>query len=468
MRSVAPHRTLLAALWMSAVGCAEPSQPAPDLEEALADTAVEDATVDVAHEAEPDIDAPDIDAPDTDAPDATPDVEETAATPITLPPECFRPILPPPEWPTFEATSPVPVHPPHTGDCSSEEGLSLYLTRIEPLVNGSKPVSCNQCHLSGIDMGLYVQDTPCQTMACLVDAGEVDLTDPPASEILARILGESDPASALITSEVIAEEHDGVLEWITWSASCQSVVCPPYDAPCGDGDIEPPEASFTVPLGACDEDALAADFDARVFRWRGRCAHCHNTCKDGYPAPCWVDTDFDSEDPVAQRVAAMHTMYNLIGIGAIDVAEPDQSLFILKPLDEASGGVFHGGGKKMVGPHDQAYQDFVLWAEGYATCYGGETPQAPAASITEPLHKKKFDLGELVTFEGDAIDPQDGPLPDEALVWTSELLDVPFGTGRGPFEAALPLGDQVVTLTATDGDDNLGTWTIIVRIREPE
>ena len=121
----------------------------------------------------------------------------------------------------------------------------------------------------------------------------------------------------------------------------------------------------------------------------------------------------------------------------------------------------------MVDEHDQGYQDFLLWAEGYATCYHGETPQTPVATVLSPKHKKKVFLGEPATFEGDGVDPQDGPVPDEALVWTSELLEVPIGQGRGPFDVVLPLGDQVITLSVTDTEGHIGAWTFIVRVREP-
>jgi hypothetical protein len=61
------------------------------------------------------------------------------------------------------------------GTCYTEELDETYSQYVEPFVSGSVPSSCSQCHMTGIDLSLYAQDTPCETMACMVDLGVVDL-----------------------------------------------------------------------------------------------------------------------------------------------------------------------------------------------------------------------------------------------------------------------------------------------------
>ncbi|MFY0536814.1 hypothetical protein [Nannocystis pusilla] len=63
----------------------------------------------------------------------------------------------------------------------------LFEKRIAPLLATDRPKTCNTCHLSGVDMEMFVQDTPCQTMACLESKGLVDLSAPEASVVLGWI-----------------------------------------------------------------------------------------------------------------------------------------------------------------------------------------------------------------------------------------------------------------------------------------
>lgn len=247
-------------------------------------------------------------------------------------------------------------------ECSSTEQLALYERRIEPLVSGDVPNSCAQCHFEGVSLASYVQDTPCQTMACLIESGEVDLANPEGSAILARILN-AEPDSALITDEVIQAEHDGFLEWIEWSAICQDGVCGEIENPCNAGGGSPPPPDVLSPLGGCDETALVASFNQKVFAERGRCNSCHSIYGQGRiddpeangDAPLWIDgasNNPDSDD-------ARNTMYNVIGRGLLNAADPPASLLVLKPqnLPEEP----HGGGAKFENTSDATYLSFLSW-----------------------------------------------------------------------------------------------------------
>lgn len=67
--------------------------------------------------------------------------------------------------------------------CTGDGATELYTRKIEPILKDDHPTSCNQCHLSGIDLSIFVKDTPCQTMACMSQLGLVDLTQPAQSKV---------------------------------------------------------------------------------------------------------------------------------------------------------------------------------------------------------------------------------------------------------------------------------------------
>ncbi|HWO12989.1 MAG TPA: hypothetical protein VNN80_25995, partial [Polyangiaceae bacterium] len=68
--------------------------------------------------------------------------------------------------------------PDEDSKACTEAATAVYRQRIEPVLMSDKPASCNQCHLSGVDLSLFVRDTPCETMACLVERDLVNLKDP--------------------------------------------------------------------------------------------------------------------------------------------------------------------------------------------------------------------------------------------------------------------------------------------------
>lgn len=265
--------------------------------------------------------------------------------------------------------------PSDTGECTLESAGEVYERYVEPVMSDAHPQSCNQCHLSGVDLTMYLQDTPCQTMACMVDIGLVDLADPEASRIL-EFIAMAEPESDLITEDVVQREYDGFLAWIEYSAQCHDDACGEIEDPClsGTDDNTLPEGIQT-PLGGCDETAIVDLFYNKIYHWSGRCLTCHykggEAAEDYDTAPRFWDVHRDSEtDSIA---AAGRTMYNLIGLGDVDTDNPLQSLLLTKPLREELGGVYHDGGPKIHDLEEQTYIDFALWLETYATCYNEGT-----------------------------------------------------------------------------------------------
>jgi hypothetical protein len=254
--------------------------------------------------------------------------------------------------------------------CDPESGLELFERRIEPLLAEDRPSSCTTCHLAGLDLGAFVQGDPCTTMACMDAQGLVNLVDPEQSLVLSWI-GRATPDSALVTEEVIAQEYAGMLEWIEYSARCGDEACGPIEDPCADraaqevcevtfDPLEEPEV-FDDP-GDCSDATLEGLFQSTVFSWRGRCFPCHFETED-FDAPKWIRSG-------NCEIGAVRTMRAVVELGVVDLEDPASSLLLLKPLDEAAGGVPHEGHAKISDTQEAAYVDFLRWLERYAACRG--------------------------------------------------------------------------------------------------
>lgn len=301
------------------------------------------------------------------------------------------------------------VEPPPEPACTAEAAGNLFERRIAPLLRQDRPSSCNGCHLVGIELREFVRGSACQSMACLVDKGLVDLAAPADSEILFLINRgrEKDDPQTRTTAEA---EYAAFEEWIAFSARCQGAACGEYADPCGpeadamvpdamvpdagrpdaavvdldaalpDGalpDARPPDGpppdgpvpdgpppDMFVDRSPCGEPRLRDLFFTRVWRWEGRCAHCHSG--DGVEtgvadAPTWMSEH-------GGREGADETFDRIIEWGLVDTSDPSQSLILLKPLARASGGVRHGGGTKFRNLEDPAYIDFRWWIAYYAQC----------------------------------------------------------------------------------------------------
>lgn len=256
--------------------------------------------------------------------------------------------------------------------CQDDSQLTLFDRKIKPLLTADHATTCNQCHLAGVDLGLYGKGDECTTMACMVESKIVDLDSPEDSVVLTWIL-RAQPDSSLITDDVIKAEHDAVLEWIRYHATCNPSECADIEDPCGKGPTagtcetppsghDDPPKSFDDP-GDCSDLTLEKGFSALVYSWRGRCYPCHYDSKPGEPkdAPRYIVDG-------ACDIGSLETMHNVIDLGLVDVDDPEQSLLLLKPLAESLGGVEHGGGDKFDAIDDGAYKDFKRWIDRYVAC----------------------------------------------------------------------------------------------------
>lgn len=250
----------------------------------------------------------------------------------------------------------------------NEAATDVYRQRIEPVLMSDQPASCNQCHLSGVDLGLFVRDTPCETMACLVERDLVNLEAPDESTILSWIERAS-PDSELITERVIQAEYDAFAAWIEQVASCGACA----DTKCGEKteagfceiEAEPgePYSSDRDP-GGCDSKTLEQIFLETIYVTRGRCYPCHFVDAANPPpdALLWL---VEHDNCGASSLASMN---NAIENGLVDTDNPLSSLLLLKPLSKKDGGVVHGGHSKITKENDPAYTNFVYFLERYSSC----------------------------------------------------------------------------------------------------
>lgn len=256
--------------------------------------------------------------------------------------------------------------------CSMGNSSALFERRIAPLLADDRPSTCNECHLSGVDLAMFARSTPCETFACLRDQGLVDLDEPEQSRVLSFIR-QANPESPLITPDVVDQEYQAFLEWLDYNVSCGSAACgyvscgEPHQATC-EVAKEPKVAEVenaSTPMGCSDKDIEQLFLDS-VYSSRGRCSPCHfdNWDKNDIGSPPWIKTGGTCNQ------ASLATLRQIERAGYIDVEHPRRSLLLLKPLSEEQGGVEHGGGEKFH-EGDSAYINFTRFVEHYATCKGG-------------------------------------------------------------------------------------------------
>ncbi len=252
------------------------------------------------------------------------------------------------------------------GACEVEPTRTFH-DRIEPLLTDGRVSTCNQCHLSGVDLAAFARATPCETWACLREQGLVDVEAPDDSKVLAWI-DRADPDSDSITPEVIELEREAFRAWIEENAACPSACA---NVTCGAPDAGPtcavtdhgPEADAPEadPESGCSARELEQAFQDDVYAWRGRCFPCHfdTETKADKRAPRFLSAVGNCATGSAVSLARM------LELGLIDPNDPERSSLLQKPRDLPENR--HGGGAKFT-PKDRAYQSFLRFIERYARC----------------------------------------------------------------------------------------------------
>lgn len=268
--------------------------------------------------------------------------------------------------------------------CEELQQEAIFSRRVLPLATEGKAPSCARCHLPGVDFRPFVQQDECHTLACMQQEALVDLTQPEQSKILSWIArGHQQVNRSLEEDPLTLAEHDAFATWITYQAKCQAQVCEPdienpcntiplpVDLPDMPADAAPDQdapdlAPDLPPADPCDEQEIIAQFTLEVWPWHGRCYHCH---ADSYsassrqypPPPPWMS---DDRGVIGARITAERLLQG----SYLDLAHPEQSAMLLKPLAEDAGGTPHGGGAKMSDTQDVLYVPLLAWITRVAAC----------------------------------------------------------------------------------------------------
>ena len=280
--------------------------------------------------------------------------------------------------------------------CTQDDLTYAYTRYVEPFVSGAVSTSCSQCHLTGIDITMYAQDTPCETFACMIDAGTVNLDDPAGSVLLGQI-AMGDPDSSVFD---VSQEHAAMLEWIQWSAKCHTEVCGEVESPCTSGTGA--ASTGISPIGDCSEGELEAVFWDAVIIDRARCNVCHSEwaqeagtfgacstdedCEHNQecledlcrkPGPYYAPNFFEGGEGEmswaveADRQLGLNTMYNVLALGFVDVDSPLDSSLLTKPLLEDFQPEAIYGHEAIYGP--SVTIESVAEGTGVGTYHGGSS-----------------------------------------------------------------------------------------------
>lgn len=98
-----------------------------------------------------------------------------------------------------------------------------------------------------------------------------------------------------------------------------------------------------------------------------------------------------------------------------------------------------------------------------STPSSGPTVQSLTVSITSPKDGDTFTAGQAIQFTASALDPVDGTLSGDALLWTSSL-DGSIGKGSDFALSSLSVGTHTITLMATDSVGSTATKTASIEV----
>ncbi len=241
----------------------------------------------------------------------------------------------------------------------------LFEKRIKPIFDSPNPSSCVQCHLAGVDLKNYIRPSHRETFLSLRDQGLIDLDAPENSRILALIeMGQDDAGAKLIHKDARKAELDAFAAWVKASAADPEL----RNAPKLDADKLAKPSRPDAVIRHARKDRLLDSFTNSVWAMRFRCMGCHS------------EGTADNKKHVAEhgervswfkKAGPEATLKYLMESKLIDVKNPEQSLLLRKPLNEAK----HGGGIKFL-KGDEGYKAFRRFIEDYAAIVGDQYTKA--------------------------------------------------------------------------------------------
>ena len=301
-------------------------------------------------------------------------------------------------------------------DASYQNALEIFERRIVPIMKSPNPSSCSECHLSGVDLKDYIQESPEKTFVSLRDQGLISLEAPSKSKIL-DLIRMSEPNSALMTQTARQMELEAFTAWLEASCQVEQLVNAPQ---LPKAEIAAPSVPIEV-IQHARKDRVFDSFVTNVWSQIERCAGCHS-----------------ERNPKLQKLIEEHgaqvrwafntpeqTFASIVEREYIDVQSPEMSLLLMKPTMQ----IKHGGGQKMeIG--DRGYKQFRGFIDDYAAVAQGQY-----TSVAELPEASKIErIGSGIWFKI-------APTPD---VWADKLLGVlvfPFDEGEGRF-SEMPIAES--------------------------
>jgi hypothetical protein len=262
----------------------------------------------------------------------------------------------------------------HPSVAASTASRALFERRILPLLRTSRPSSCAECHLGGVSLGQFVAPTEAETFRLMRERRLIDVRRPDQSRIL-RFIRMAPPKTTLISQRVRRQEYDAFRAWIVASAGNPALRARriPQRPKKAAGSPMPPQPKAG---SSRRQDPLLVSFERNLWTEHLRCSNCHvpgsgdnqKFVKQYGERVSW----FVLGDPAA-------TMKKIIDHGLVNVADPANSLLLLKPTMQ----VPHGGGKKLL-VGDRTYKAFRQWIEEYAASVRGRPrPQLVAEAPSD-------------------------------------------------------------------------------------
>lgn len=242
---------------------------------------------------------------------------------------------------------------PITNLLANDASLAIFEKRILPILQASKPSSCTECHLSGVELKDYIFPEQDKTFAALVKGGMIDVKQPEQSKLL-KFIERRPEKPSLITDKVRAEEAAAFREWI------QAAVKDPQLLKAKSTSSIGPHVSDEL-IRHARKDRVLNSFAENVWSEVGRCAACHSPDKN----QAQVIKFGDRVSWIKPR-DMQGTMQHLLDSGIIDAEAPEKSLLIAKPTLQ----VEHGGGQKML-LGDRTYKQFRAFIDDYVAVSKG-------------------------------------------------------------------------------------------------
>ena len=244
------------------------------------------------------------------------------------------------------------------GDEAYRSALAIFEGRILPIMNSPSPSSCSECHLSGVDLKDYIQESPEKTFISLRDQGLVNLQQPSESKIL-DMIRMNQPNSSLLTQAARQRELEAFAAWIEACCQSQQLVSAP---PLPKEELAMPPVPVEV-IRHARTDRVFGSFVTNVWSQIQRCAPCHSNRN-----PKRLEELIEKHDEQVWWCfdTPEATFNSIIDRGYIDTDTPWMSLLLMKPTLQLE----HGGGLKMeIG--DRGYKQFHWWIEDYAAVMNG-------------------------------------------------------------------------------------------------